>query len=542
MGNPFYKTVSARIGAALLTLSASGIAAEAEYGTTVPAGRKSGDLTLAPCEVYLEGDDRHYPGDCGTLVVPENRKDPNSRLIALPVTRIRATGEVPLEPIFWFEGGPGSPNETIYPTDGILQRHDFVMVGYRGIEGQVVLECPEVGEAIRSVMDNFLSDAALASFGRGAVDCGKRIQAEGIDLDGYSMNQTIDDMEAARIALGYDRINLLGNSYGTRLEMIYQWRYPNSLHRVVMVAVNPPGHFLWDPVDTEELLGKYAALCAKDAHCSARTSDLVGTMKEVSRNMPTSWMGIPIDPVAIRFITFVSLMESMQPPGEPLPLNGPAAIDMWLDAAEGDASGMALVSLLTPFMLPGLGERGHFFAMGASSPDYLDPNRDYKSDLTQPDAVIGAPFSLFNWGLMQGWPATSDQSVAKVQDSDIETLLVSGTLDGSTPMRYARDELLPHLSNGQHVVLKDQGHTETFWNSQPQARAQLLNTYFDTGRVDDSLYQYQAPVFDVDKSWGGMAKMLLAVSVLLLGIVVLLAVVIVRKIRRTSAFRSPAET
>ena len=198
--------------AALLTLAAATLAAEVEYGTTVPPGAKSGDLNLAPCEVHLEGDDRHYPGDCGTLAVAENRKDPNTRLIALPVTRIKASDADPLEPIFWFEGGPGNLNQTLYPTDGLLQRHDFVMVGYRGVDGQVVLECPEVGNAIRSETDNLLTDAALSAYGRGAAACGKRLQAEGIDLDGYSMNQTIDDMEAARIALGYDRINLYGNS------------------------------------------------------------------------------------------------------------------------------------------------------------------------------------------------------------------------------------------------------------------------------------------------------------------------------------------
>jgi hypothetical protein len=37
-----------------------------------------------------------------------------------------------------------------------------------------------------------------------------------------------------------------------------------------MVAVNPPGHFFWQPKDTEELLEQYAVLCAKDSHCSAR--------------------------------------------------------------------------------------------------------------------------------------------------------------------------------------------------------------------------------------------------------------------------------
>ena len=360
---------------------------------------------------------------------------------------------------------------------------------------------------------------------------------QGIDLDGYSMNQTIDDMEAARVALGYGRINLFGNSYGTRLEMIYQWRYPAAIHRVVMVAVNPPGHFIFDPAAIRQQLGDYSVLCANNVLCRSRTSDLVATMEQVSRNMPSRWMGIRIDPAAVRLVTFVSLMESMPAPGEAVPLNGPAAIDLWLDAAEGDASGMALVSLASPLFLPSLGARPHFLAMGGSAPETSDPHRNYRAELTRRDEILGSPFSLFVSGLMQGWPSSTDQSYGEVQLSDIETLLISGSIDGSTPMQFARDELLPRLSNGHQVVLQDQGHTETFWNSQPEARARLLNTFLDSGRVDDSLYEYQAVIFDVDRTWGGMAKMLLGLFVLVVGLVVLTVIVVGRRALKARASR-----
>ena len=33
--------------------------------------------------------------------------------------------------------------------------------------------------------------------------------------------------------------------------MIYAWRYPKSIHRSVMIGVNPPGNFLWDPKATD---------------------------------------------------------------------------------------------------------------------------------------------------------------------------------------------------------------------------------------------------------------------------------------------------
>src|SRR5690349_5667645 len=72
----------------------------------VPAGARPGSLTMEPCEYDTETGT--VPADCGTLVVPENRRDPASDLIALPMIRIRSTGPGPGEPIFRLNGGPGA--------------------------------------------------------------------------------------------------------------------------------------------------------------------------------------------------------------------------------------------------------------------------------------------------------------------------------------------------------------------------------------------------------------------------------------------------
>lgn len=102
---------------------------------SVPAGARAGDLTrLEPC-IYKTGD-AEYTAECGTLSVPENRGDPKSPLIALPIKRIRATGSRPAEPIFWLNGGPGQSNMGFsHPRDidALLEEHDFVFTGYRGL-------------------------------------------------------------------------------------------------------------------------------------------------------------------------------------------------------------------------------------------------------------------------------------------------------------------------------------------------------------------------------------------------------------------------
>ena len=107
---------------------------------SVPAGAHAGQLTLKSCTYHTEkGTDA---ADCGTLVVPENRADPHSRLIALPVIRIRAHSAHPGAPIFRLEGGPGKTNMKFAEASRFNANHDVVLVGYRGVDGSVRLQLP----------------------------------------------------------------------------------------------------------------------------------------------------------------------------------------------------------------------------------------------------------------------------------------------------------------------------------------------------------------------------------------------------------------
>src|ERR1700674_401635 len=102
----------------------------------------------------------------------------------------------------------------------MLVRHVRVMVGYRGVDGGGQFDCPEGSGHIAAAQGPLLGARALASIRGGAGACATRLRRQGVDLAGYSMPQTIDDQELARRALGYGPIDLLGGSYGTRLELI----------------------------------------------------------------------------------------------------------------------------------------------------------------------------------------------------------------------------------------------------------------------------------------------------------------------------------
>src|SRR5215470_5977656 len=112
---------------------------------SVPPGAHAGQLFMHPCAYPTEAGS--YRADCGTLVVPEDRADPHSRLIALPVIRIQAWSAHPLAPVFWLSGGPGTSNMKFPQASRLAARHDVILVGYRGVDGSSVLSCPEVTAA-----------------------------------------------------------------------------------------------------------------------------------------------------------------------------------------------------------------------------------------------------------------------------------------------------------------------------------------------------------------------------------------------------------
>jgi hypothetical protein len=76
----------------------------ADSGSVGVPGAKAGDLVIHPCDYATE--DSSQAADCDALVVPHNRADPQSRLIALPVTRLPGQSDQPAEPVPHLEGGP----------------------------------------------------------------------------------------------------------------------------------------------------------------------------------------------------------------------------------------------------------------------------------------------------------------------------------------------------------------------------------------------------------------------------------------------------
>jgi pimeloyl-ACP methyl ester carboxylesterase len=474
---------------------------------SIPRGAQAGALILERCDYGTEKGT--YEADCGTLVVPENRHKADSRLIALPVTRIRARSAKPGAPIFRLQGGPGVTNMAFPFASRFADKHDVVLVGYRGVDGPSKLDCPEVTSA-REHAHGFLTEKAFQADGAAYKACADRLREEGVDLAGYTLPQRVDDLDAARRALGYRRIDLLSESAGTRTAMIYAWRHPQRIHRSVMIGANPPGNFLWDPKTTDEQIDRYAALCAKDASCRSRTPDLAASMHSAYESIPDRWWFLPIREGNVKLGAFFGLMHATTDGAGPLA--GPWTIDMLLDADKGDGSGAWLLSLMTQTIFPQAQVWGDVAAVGRSDAAYA---RRFFASNADSVSVIGSPgtdFQMVDGRLFDSWPSNPDESrYTRVQQSNAETLLIGGELDFATPPQNGTRQLLPHLTNGHEVVIPDIGHSDDFWTYQTPASNRLINTFFDSGRVDTTLYKRTPVDFTPAFSHGAIAYIVLGV-------------------------------
>jgi hypothetical protein len=213
-------------------------------------------------------------------------------------------------------------------------------------------------------------------------------------------------------------------------------------------------------------------------------------------------------------------------------------INSWISAADGDASGLWFLSLMARMAFPEAFVWGEVAAVARAdtwaADTYFGKGPDRKDSIL---ANVGTEFHYTGGGLTQAFPPAPDSDeYMKVSDSNVETLLVNGTLDFATPAKFGIQELLPHLRNGRKVVLAELGHSDTFWTYQPEASTRLLNTYFDTGRVDTSLYTPAKVDFTPEVTHTALGKGFAAALFGLPVIVVLSLLLMWRRVRRRGRF------
>lgn len=477
----------------------------------IPEGARPGELTgMKACEYQPADSKLKYTAECGTLYVPERWDVAGSRLLAQPVVRIPARSQAPAKAIFYLQGGPGQSNFSWAPPEWLLAEHDLVFVGYRGVDGSVSLACPQFSRAFKThVGEDLFSAAAAADYKAAVAQCAASHQAAGVDLAGYTIPNVIADLEAARTALGYDRVNLLSESYGTRVAQIYALMHPESLARLILIGVNTPGHFVWEPQDLDRLIRRISELCAQDTACSSRTDDLAQTIYEVNRDMPRRWLIFGIDPDTVRLGANFMLLNNR---------DMAMIFDSYLAAQAGDPSGLALLNLMTAYAPIDQQVFGDLVTK-AGTVD-LETYRGIEG-VGLGDSIMGAPMTEYIWPLAVEWPLELvPEELRQIQESDVEMLLVNGTLDFSTPSTTLT-EAAPYYRRAQNVLLPEFGHIQDVMTLQPEAFERLVTSYYQSGQADASLFTYEPLSFTPDLRPTTLAKLGVAAGVLLLALLIL---------------------
>ena len=202
------------------------------------AAQQASRLQLAPCT--LPGVSASVNARCGTLQVPENRGVKDGRLIPLRVVVLPATGrERAPDPVFFIAGGPGSSvvedaGGIAWDPAGLRERRDLVLVDQRGTGESRPLDCLFYGppDSLQSFLGDFMPPAAVRR-------C-RDTYAKDTDLTQYTTTIAAHDLDAVRAALGAERVNLSGGSYGTRAAQEYMRRYPSRVRTASLFGVVAP--------------------------------------------------------------------------------------------------------------------------------------------------------------------------------------------------------------------------------------------------------------------------------------------------------------
>jgi pimeloyl-ACP methyl ester carboxylesterase len=195
---------------------------------------------------------------CSNVKVPLIRRDPSlgRKRIAFAV-RPAPHGGLSGTPIFAVEGGPGYASSRTEPAytglfRGLLRDHPLVLVDMRGTGRSHGLSCPSVQEG---------QGPEFITVGQCARSLGPKFEA-------YTTAMAADDINDVRRALGYGKIALYGDSYGTFLGQSYAFRHPDTLRALVLDSAYPArGESAWYPSLPKTGIRSYAISCERAPNC-----------------------------------------------------------------------------------------------------------------------------------------------------------------------------------------------------------------------------------------------------------------------------------
>ena len=212
--------------------------------------------------------------DCGHLTVPVNRTDPQGGKTRLEVTILRSQGpssgsSAPTaEPLLVLAGEPGSAatlDIQSWLENPLLKKRDLILVDLRGTgNSEPSLNCTEIDES------GDLSNSKEVSA------CRRRLEGKSIDLGQFTSAQSAADLDDLRQALGYEKWDVLGISYGTRLALTLLRDHPQGVRSLVLDSVYPPEVNIFEEqaVNGARAIQDFFTGCHQDPECQYGYPDL----------------------------------------------------------------------------------------------------------------------------------------------------------------------------------------------------------------------------------------------------------------------------
>jgi pimeloyl-ACP methyl ester carboxylesterase len=425
---------------------------------------QAGKLILFPYIVKTDGERHRIGAELGRLLVPERRSNPDSRLIELAFVRLKSTSQEPGPPLLFLAGGPGISgidelrSETLYPWFAALRQvGDVIALDQRGTGlSNPRLDCPESWDL---PLDRPDSREEILRVGREKAHiCVNFWRQQGVDLTGYTTEESVDDIEDLRKALGYDTLNLYGASYGSHLALATIRRHGTHISRAVLATVEGLDHTIKLPSSIQRHLEQLNTLLKADPYWQTRTPDLLQLMQSIFERLER-------EPIAVS-VTDRRTKEHVAICAGKFDLQwltasglGPQSFIAKLPSryyamSQGDFSWLAtrVFSRRREWI-------GNAMSYVMDSASGVSPERYARIQHEAPHTLLS---DLINFPFPDIAPAWESRDLGPAFrapfTSQVPTLFLSGTLDARTPISNA-EEIRTGFPHSHHIIIENATHS-----------------------------------------------------------------------------------
>lgn len=424
----------------------------------------------------------------GYLEVLENRNDPSSKTIELPVYIFKSRSENPKpDPILYTVGGPGSttmPSAQYMNYYKYLDDRDFILVEQRGnYFAKPHLACPEWSKAVyQSNLPNFDQRKAARLFEKAAKSCRDRLTNEGVDLNGYNTNQIAADINDLVRVLGIEEFNLLTISYSTKIAQVMLRDYPKGIRSVVMDSPLPL-EVSYDEESTANLLHALEILlidCKNDESCNEAYPNLKQRFFKYLREKTMAPLVVKVehptkDKTEIFHLKGKDLINVFSYASTSDVINVPYEINKLLNNDLSSVKEQLSYLFNGPLEGDGIGMRLSVWCAEEYPFNSLEVINNESNRYAE---IKGLSPATFEPGICEIW---SVEKVSAIENnaisSNVPILLINGAYDEVTPVEWAT-EMKKNLKNSYHLIFEGWKHTPTTnWSN--QCAMEAANEFFN---------------------------------------------------------------